>query len=433
MVDLAIIGDLLDAIERQPTTVLPRRLLVEQYELSGWLDAARSEVDSILALSPGDTFAVDWLALHGKSPDTVIVTRAAKVSTKATATQQVSETSSKRAKDVEKVTKLKDDYAGLIAEAKILAQELSTFQEMCPSLDLSARIADLKAMAGGRFKSILRVKAPCSARTAASRIMSEPSPEDLAFSDLEECARWIRHREAGISTDAVRDAVHKRAQAIKATLTKEFVHVVDLAFMHVEHEVLNKTYQNEDGQTMLGDSISAIPRRNFWVSEDGYAWDMEELVQALKVNKGVMRNPLSKDMFTVSDVRMIVQHPLGKDLAALQVAQQQLTQGVRQQTVDSLKKMAEVLLADQTAEATASREAVDEFLLYMATLPEIEQTALNELRVPAKDSHTGQSFDVTIGEAVADAKANRQCFHKTGDLLGQAARYLETNGKMPGV
>jgi hypothetical protein len=66
----------------------------------------------------------------------------------------------------------------------------------------------------------------------------------------------------------------------------------------------------------------------------------------------------------------------------------------------------------------------DEFVAYLATLPKAEQEAIDRLRVPARDSHTGQAFDCTIGDAVRDAKANRICVHKTGDLLSQAATYL---------
>ena len=66
----------------------------------------------------------------------------------------------------------------------------------------------------------------------------------------------------------------------------------------------------------------------------------------------------------------------------------------------------------------------DEFFPYLATLPKAEQDALDRLRVPAKDSHTGQAFDCTIGDAVRDAKANKICIHKSGDLLKQAAVYL---------
>jgi hypothetical protein len=39
--------------------------------------------------------------------------------------------------------------------------------------------------------------------------------------------------------------------------------------------------------------------------------------------------------------------------------------------------------------ALRSREAIDEFLAYLATLPDAEQQAIDKLSVPARDSHTG--------------------------------------------
>jgi hypothetical protein len=60
-------------------------------------------------------------------------------------------------------------------------------------------------------------------------------------------------------------------------------------------------------------------------------------------------------------------------------------------------------------------------------VPGLEQKAIDGLKCPAKDSHTGQAYDVIIGEAVRDAKGNRVCFHKTGDFIQQAAAHLRQN------
>lgn len=61
------------------------------------------------------------------------------------------------------------------------------------------------------------------------------------------------------------------------------------------------------------------------------------------------------------------------------------------------------------------------------SVPELEQKAIEGLKCPAKDNHTGQAYDSSIGEAVRDAKGNRVCFHKTGDFIGQAAAHLRRN------
>lgn len=175
---------------------------------------------------------------------------------------------------------------------------------------------------------------------------------------------------------------------------------------------------------MLGDPVAAIPLAALLVTEDNHAWDMSELAAALTANAGVMRNPLTRAMFSPDDVRAILAHPLGAPLAPLRLSQDQLKKGVRPDTISRLAAVAATMLADQSADAAASLGAVDELLTYIAALPAAEQKTLDELKIPATDSHTGAAFDYTVGESVRDAKANRTCFHKTGDFLGQAARYL---------
>jgi hypothetical protein len=153
-------------------------------------------------------------------------------------------------------------------------------------------------------------------------------------------------------------------------------------------------------------------------------------------------------MFSTTDIRRIIQHPTGKQLATMQLEQSKMSQGVRPATIDHLSNLADTFLADMEEDQKASRLALgesheismmlfnhsltfflDEFVAYLATLPQSEQDALDKLRVPAKDSHTGQEFDCTIGDAVRDAKANKICVHKAGDLLKQAANYLRKVNK----
>jgi hypothetical protein len=93
-------------------------------------------------------------------------------------------------------------------------------------------------------------------------------------------------------------------------------------------------------------------------------------------------------------------------------------------TLTDFNMLIGILLEDQSADTIPSRKAVDDFMAFMATLPISEQNALDKLRVPATDSHTGQKFDTSIGESIKDAQGNRVCFHKTGDLIRQAVAYL---------
>jgi hypothetical protein len=118
---------------------------------------------------------------------------------------------------------------------------------------------------------------------------------------------------------------------------------------------------------MLGDEIKDVSRANFYVTEDNYAWDMDELVQAITANNGVLRNPLSKEMFTPKDIKGILLHPLGKPLAALGVEQHEMAKGVRMDTIVHMERLSHTLLEDQSADTVPSRKAVDEFLAYVAT------------------------------------------------------------------
>ncbi len=222
--------------------------------------------------------------------------------------------------------------------------------------------------------------------------------------------------------DRIREALVKRVKTLKALLPKDLQPIAGLAMMHAEHEVLHRKYIKDE--TMSFDAVSDIPRSNFWTSEDRYAWDMEELARAITSGKGVMRNPLSKQMFTRADIRAIIQHPLGKGLQALRVEQSKLKRGVRPQTIDEIDRLAKVLLVDMSEDGKPSHLAVEVFVSYLETLPSGEQEAIDNLKVPATDSHTGMAFDATIGEAVKDVEGNRMCSHKAGDLLAQAVKYL---------
>ena len=70
-----------------------------------------------------------------------------------------------------------------------------------------------------------------------------------------------------------------------------------------------------------------------------------------------------------------------------------------------------------------SRQAVDDFLAYQATLPQSEQKAIDFLKALAKDRYTGQTFDTLIREVVHDVQGSRLYFHKTSDLIDLAAHH----------
>jgi hypothetical protein len=299
-------------------------------------------------------------------------------------------------------------------------------------------LEDLELLGEGKITTVLRsrdlnlptdsstartTRPPDSAREVARKMKANPKKAfDICILDLEAMIKWLRSTQpkSMLNNDALREAIAKRVRLMIVALPDKLQIHANEALMHIEHEFQWKKYVNDE--TMYGDAVPDIPRENFYCTEDGYAWDMEELSQAITSNKGVMRNPLSKHMFTPGDIKAILQHSLGHSLAALGIEQHKLKQGVRPKTLEEMDRMVNVLMEDMAEDAMKSRLAVDEFLAYIATLPEAEQNAIDNLRVPAKDSHTGQAFDGTIGEAVRDAKANKLCFHKAGKSFPDISR-----------
>ncbi|KAH9222482.1 hypothetical protein DL95DRAFT_326206 [Leptodontidium sp. 2 PMI_412] len=442
--DMELISILLDNIETSPPGITNRLLLMHHYKQAGWHDAAVDVARGILHLEPSDGEARQLVKSHTRNQSAQsqpVYTNGACERVTERPRHSITQlpppktTAERHALERELV----EGFERLQARAKTILRETRQVRDMQQEAGATAvrsdnHLQDLKALVDGRISAVVSVRAPLSAR-AIARVMEADLGRalDVAVADLADFVRWKRASggPSASDNDAVRDGLARRVRAIVAALpdTPDDLqqHPVT-ALMHVEHEELERKYINDE--TMYGDAVTDISRASFWVTEDGYAWDMGELSTALKSNKGVMRNPLSHQMFSTNDVRSILRHPLGQGLGALQMEQSRLSQGVRPSTIDKLERLSGVLLADDSEDQMASRQMIDEFLAYQATLPCSEQQALDELRVPARDSHTGQSFDCTIGEAVRDAQANKVCLHKTGDLIGQAAQYLRQSSTM---
>jgi hypothetical protein len=267
---------------------------------------------------------------------------------------------------------LADNYPTLRSKAKAFFGDLMRLQRLQKKHGLppSKNLSRIQAIAEGRADGTPFTSGPPgSARSVARIIQATPDKAiELLLTDLEDMMHWLREphgRASGADDDTVREALVKRMHAVESALPAKLKPYPEVALMHVQHEHLGKTYVNDE--TMLGDEVKDIPRKNFWVTEDNYAWDMEELAQAITANGGVMRNPLSKQMFTPKDIRGIVNHPHGKALQALQVAQHEMAKGVRPETIAQMDKLAKILLEDQSSDTLPSRHAVDEFMAYVAT------------------------------------------------------------------
>ena len=279
------------------------------------------------------------------------------------------------------------------------------------------------------YHSTQHSRPPPPIQTVADSMAADP-PNSLktAIDDLTSLINYTSSREPSATDDALRSACVTRTDSLASVLHPRYRYLASQALMHTTHESLNHTYANAETMVSM-DPISSIPRERFFASEDNYAWDMAELVDALKANPAAaLRNPLSRAPFTEQDVAGIIHHPLGRGLAATQVRQSELRRGLRAETIDKLGALARVLLEDEDG-MEASREAMDEFAGYTATLPGPEKQALFDLRVPAVDRHTGWGYDASVGEMLRDAKGNAVCGHKAGDFLEQAVGFLRRENR----
>jgi hypothetical protein len=436
--DMELINVLYDAIDHDPPAITARALLMEHWMEVGWSDAAQDTARAILQFDPLNVDARRCLKTAERQNGTSEPGLASSRNTESASRSRkltplkllpVPKTNGDREEMEQELAK---GYEALRARAGIILRETQLVHDAqnegdttAAAADEDGNIQDLKSLTEGRISAVVSVRQPLAARAVARAMEADfEGALDIVVDDLIEVMRWLRTSSqlGGSNNDSIRKALAERIRVIVAALPEELHQHPVTALMHVEHEDLGKRYVNDE--TMYGDSVADIPRANFFVTEDGYAWDMEELAAAITSNGGVMRNPLSREMFTARDVSAIIEHPHGRKLAAMKEEQGRLSRGVRSTTIDRLDQLAQALLADQSDDQVPSRRALDVFLAYQAILPRKEQNALNTLRVPARDSHTGQSFDCTIGEAVRDAQANKICLHKTGDLIGQAARYL---------
>ncbi|KAJ4369909.1 hypothetical protein N0V83_005673 [Neocucurbitaria cava] len=454
--DMVLIGELLEEISRKPPAVGARKLLVEHYLSVGWLDAAMDNAKELKSLAPKDPDVPKFLQLLEKKPqppatekESVVVATAPKVETREwdpktgrykKSTTKLSKTPEAPSVEIGDLEHAREDLTqghwALRARAKSVLVDLLQLQALRKQAGLSQskskNLSKIEAIVYPRtVPTSSKTGPPGSARSVARIIRDNPKEAtSLIITDLEDTMSWTRAphgKPLRINNDALRDTLVKRKAALESHLTDKLKVHCELALMHIEHEHedIDRNYANTE--TMLGDEVKDIPRDNFYVTEDNYAWDMDELVQAIRANSGVLRNPLSKQMFTPKDIKGILIHPMGKPLAALAVEQHEMSKGVRLATIEQMEKLSNILLEDQSADTLPSRKAVDEFLAYIATLPDLEQKAIDGLKCPAKDSHTGQAYDFSIGESVRDAKGNRVCFHKTGDFIKQAAEHLRQN------
>jgi hypothetical protein len=306
---------------------------------------------------------------------------------------------------------LEDGYRSLKIEAEILRVELSSPHFHNISKEQDKILSNLQAISTGDVSSAVSVLQPVSVQEVAREVLAKPTKaSDLILEDFETIIHWVTNQENNVDTDKVRQRLIKRRTLLEAALPETMQRDIAAAFRLAEREHISKKYANSE--TMLGDKIEDIPKANFFASEDNYAFDMEELARAIEVQNGVMRNPLSKKLFSEAEIKTILDHPIGKRLKPLEEEQHRLKKGVRLATVTKIENLSKIMLADQSMDGGLSRQGIDEFVAFVATLPSQEQTTIRVLKIPGTDKNTGQAFDYSIGESVADAKGGVTCYHK---------------------
>jgi hypothetical protein len=278
----------------------------------------------------------------------------------------------------------------------------------------------LEALADGRISSVVSVVPQRSARITARAMEDQPERAlDILVADLVASVHWLRFQSPHIasSNSFVRDAITKRIHVFNAVLPDDLQKLTPIALMHLEHEELGKAYANRE--TMLRLPIADIPRESFWVTEDGFAWKMDELAQALIANGGEMRNPINHRMFSNRDVQAIHSHPLTKNLDMSQRKQPDVrisALGSMEETIDKLDELANTMVSDISADRLPSRKGLEEFLVYLLRLPKSEQNSIDELQLP------GVKF--TLVQLVEAALARKFSLFRTGDLIEKAAESL---------
>ena len=371
--------------------------------------------EQLLLLDPSNSVALHCMRLFGR-PQRTEETRSHQPEPAMATTK-----SSKPLPDVGRtVEDLEREYKALKLNATIILEEFQhiTNNHQDPSTrDQDTEILEkLKAMRDGKVSAIVPAAQPLSVRESSRNIRnSARGKPDLIAEDFESVVEWAKFQSPPLPTDAIRERLIKRKALLDAALPENLAPLTTAAFANIERKYLQKKYENTE--TMLGDEIKDIPPQNFFASEDNYAWDMDELASAISANGGVMRNPLSRQMFSDADIRLILQHPLGQRLRPQHEAQHRMKRGFRTATVDWVEKLGSTMLQDQSSDAGPSRRSMDEFLAYVITLPDTEQQIINTLKIPGRDRNTGQEYDYAIGESVRDAKANTTCFHKVSSYV----------------
>jgi hypothetical protein len=357
--DFTLLNELWQMIEGDPTCIYPRKLLMEQLLHYGWTDAAVEAGEDLLRLDPNDKEAREVVNNNKKKQDEPKTAKKARPQPKKVPVPKSEEERAMLEEEfAEELIALRREVTGLADNMRDLAEfAQANGVDSSDLADVSRLIAAQNVELGGIVSQTV-----ASVRETAKKMMPILGYHELisiVVADLEVAYGRIRQISGTSDNDALRELLAKRVRILVSSTSDEVQAYPVLGLMHIEHELLGKTYVNVE--TMLGDEVKDIQRGDFLVTEDGYAWSVDELVQAVQANGGVMRNPLSKDMFSPEDVKMILLHPTGNALGMMQLQQNQMANGVRRATINQLVSLSQTVLADDADDQFESRKAIGKF------------------------------------------------------------------------
>jgi hypothetical protein len=303
--DMAYVGELYENISRHPPGIGARKLLIEHYMSVGneWLEGALDEAKKLQGLVPTDPDVAGFLKVLEKKPEppapekkpaeatstSLAQPRGQNIDNVRSKIKQASKRESNRRdlameKSVADLDESQRDlvsgYRNIRAKATHVFANLLRLQALQQKAGLpqSKNLARVHTMVDGdNSATYIGMRPPGSARSVARNVRDNSKEAmNLIIADLEDMIRWIRAPHgtpSGASIDSVRNALVTRRRAIESVLPDELKVHCELGFMHVEHEHLERNYVNDE--TMYGDEVKDIPREDFYVTEDNYAWSMD--------------------------------------------------------------------------------------------------------------------------------------------------------------
>lgn len=279
-------------------------------------------------------------------------------------------------------------HAELQQRARVLLAEMRVVGGLGPVANaereeeerVEAAMEDLGALLSGRLSSVVCKRPPRPARAVAREVVvaafeefDRPKALDVLVRDLGEVAEWATsqvvprevlpspstrqvedeppsaqeqprppntanssHSNASDSQNVVRQALATRQALVSASLPARIAPLSFDALTHFTHENGLAHYTNT--HTFRGRvPIEGIPRERFFVTADGWAWDVRELAAELMHRgegaDGVLRNPVTGAAFERDDVRRLVAHPFGRGLNVAGLDEEERRESEREEGV----------------------------------------------------------------------------------------------------